>query len=42
MVVVYLVMLFGILLIGICFYLVVEGEKKTKNELQGEENEQNK
>ena len=39
--VVYLMMLFGVFLIGICFCLVVEGEKKTKNELQGEENEQN-
>ena len=37
--VVYLVMLFGVFLIGICFCLVVEGEKKTKKELQGEEND---
>ena len=37
--VVYLMRLFGVLLIGIGFFLIVEGEKKTKNELQGEEND---
>ena len=37
--VVYLMMLFGFLLIGIGFFLIVEGEKKTKKELQGEEND---
>ena len=37
--VVYLMMLFGVLLIGIGFFLIVEGEKKTKKELQGEEND---
>ena len=37
--VVYLMMLFGVLLIGIGFFLIVEGEKKTKKEWQGEEND---